>query len=69
MEDRAIFEFTGPIHNGGTLTVTAHKDCVLFEVEQECAVDSYNDTFNCECLVPWDKVHEMIALLQGAAPT
>ena len=68
--ERAIWSYQSqgdPWNLGdGELTVAAYARAVMFSVEEEKAMDSYNRTFNCQCLVPWDKVDELIALLTAA---
>jgi hypothetical protein len=52
----------------GEITVTVQPNGVLFSVEEECAVDSYNQLFNCSSLVPLSEIDALIALLNRARP-
>lgn len=51
------------------ITITAHENGVLICVCSEHAVDSYNSSFESEVSLPWDRVDEMIDLLQRTRPS
>lgn len=56
-----------PRGDDGELTVTVHDDgSVLLEIEDEHAVDSYNEEFLNSTLLPREKVAELHALLGRA---
>jgi hypothetical protein len=53
-------------YQSGKLTVTTTAEHVLVELEDEVAVDSYNQTCELSMIVPFDKVDELIAHLVAA---
>ena len=66
---RALWSGIGQIHGyTGEITASAHADGVLFEIEQEHAVDSYNYAFNCQALISWEQWDEMVAQIGAVRP-
>lgn len=48
---------------GDSLSVTITETGVLFEIDQDHAVDSYNSNFTNQLMVPWDRIEELTKLL------
>jgi len=62
--ERALFEYQSTTWDkDGLLAVVAHEGGVLFTTEQEHAVDSYNEVFVNQVILPLDKARELALLI------
>lgn len=57
----------GGFYGGDGVELTVTPTGVEFSVTAEQAVDSYNQTFTCSVIVPFDKLGDAVRLLQTAA--